>query len=52
MNTAGPPSTLSDAVIDTAFGVLKLTLHDGGYGWAFVPAWGDLGVDSGEGTCH
>ncbi|CAN5749688.1 hypothetical protein BH18ACT17_BH18ACT17_16740 [soil metagenome] len=49
---AGTPSTLGDAVIDDAFGVLKLTLHDGGYDFAFVPAWGDIGVDSGEGTCH
>ena len=45
--TAGPPSTLSDAVIDDSFGVLKLTSHDDGYDWAFVPAWGDLGADSG-----
>jgi acid phosphatase type 7 len=48
----GPPLALSQARIDDAFGVLKVTLHAGGYDWSFVPAWGDAGTDVGSGTCH
>ncbi|HEU4565048.1 MAG TPA: filamin/ABP280 repeat domain-containing protein, partial [Gemmatimonadaceae bacterium] len=33
------------------FGVLKLTLGDGGYSWEFVPAAGTTFTDSGSGTC-
>jgi hypothetical protein len=49
---SGPPLGLSRHVIDDAFGVLKLTLHDGGYDYAFIPAWGDGGADEGTGSCH
>lgn len=34
------------------FGVLKLTLHPGGYDWAFVPDPSTPFADSGSGTCH
>jgi PASTA domain-containing protein/List-Bact-rpt repeat protein/calcineurin-like phosphoesterase family protein len=38
---------------DTAYGVLKLTLHLGGYDWEFVPAAGSGSfTDSGSATCH
>ena len=33
-------------------GVLKITLHPGGYDWQFVPAAGFSFTDSGSGTCH
>ncbi len=35
-----------------AFGVLLLTLHQGGYTWQFVSAKGSTFADSGSGTCH
>jgi len=37
----------------TTFGVLKLTLKDGGYDWRFIPAPGEgTFTDSGSGSCH
>ena len=35
-----------------SFGVLKLTLDDGGYTWEFVPVAGETFTDSGHGSCH
>ncbi len=51
----GNPTRLTrevEAFDHETFGVLKLTLHDGGYGWQFVPA-GNSGTftDSGRGGC-
>jgi len=40
----------SEARIAMSYGVLKLTLQDGGYQWEFVPASGP--ADSGFGLCH
>ncbi|MDQ4144044.1 MAG: DNRLRE domain-containing protein [Actinomycetota bacterium] len=34
------------------FGVLFLTLEEGGYSWEFVPEKGEEFVDSGRGQCH
>lgn len=34
------------------FGVIKLSLHAGGYGWQFLPTGGKGFRDSGTGTCH
>jgi len=34
------------------FGVLKLTLGDGGYIWQFIPVQGQSFTDAGSGTCH
>jgi hypothetical protein len=34
------------------FGILKLTLHSGGYDWNFVPEAGKTFTDAGSGTCH
>lgn len=34
-----------------AIGVLKLTLHDGSYGWAFIDRFGTT-IDSGSDTCR
>jgi len=34
------------------FGVLKVTLEDGGYTWEFVPVAGGTFTDSGHGACH
>lgn len=35
-----------------AFGVLRMALHSGGYGWSFRPVAGATFKDSGTGTCH
>jgi hypothetical protein len=37
---------------NTTFGVLQLTLHAGGYDWAFVPVPGGAFADSGSSSCH
>ncbi|HEY9476504.1 MAG TPA: DNRLRE domain-containing protein, partial [Mycobacteriales bacterium] len=37
---------------NTAFGVLKMTLHATSYDWQFVPAAGYTYSDSGSGNCH
>ena len=37
---------------DDTFGVLKLTLHEKGYDWEFVPEAGKTFRDSGSGSCH
>lgn len=48
----GPPHPNSEAGSDGAFGVLKLTLDDGGYAWAFVPVEGQLFTDEGTASCY
>jgi hypothetical protein len=35
-----------------SFGVMKFTLHDGGYAWEFLPIAGSTFNDKGSGTCH
>jgi len=42
----------SEARNNSAHGVLKLTLRDGGYDWQFVPEAGQTFTDSGSGNCH
>jgi len=42
----------SEARNGDTFGVLKLTLHAGGYDWEFVPEAGKTFTDTGSGTCH
>ncbi|WP_327372663.1 DNRLRE domain-containing protein [Streptomyces sp. NBC_01216] len=42
----------SEARNSDTHGVLKLTLHAGGYDWEFVPEAGKTYNDSGTGTCH
>jgi hypothetical protein len=37
---------------NASYGVLKLTLHTGGYEWSFVPVAGATFSDSGSGACH
>lgn len=37
---------------DSAYGVLKLTLHDGSYDWRFIPEAGRTFTDAGTGACH
>jgi hypothetical protein len=46
----GPSAPNSEVRKAQAFGVIKLTLHPGGYDWRFVPTAGGL-TDSGSDTC-
>ena len=48
----GPIKPNSEVHDDTAFGVLKLTLHSGSYDWEFIPEPGKTFHDSGSGKCH
>ena len=42
----------SEAGDDDSFGVLELTLRDGGYDWRFHPAAGSTYADQGSDRCH
>ncbi|WP_262286726.1 hypothetical protein [Micromonospora sp. MA102] len=42
----------SEARNASAYGLLKFTLHSGGYDWQFVPVAGQTYRDSGSGACH
>ena len=46
----GKPAAHSEVRKDQTFGVLKLTLHPGGYDWRFIPTAGGFS-DSGSDTC-
>jgi acid phosphatase type 7 len=37
---------------DTAWGLLQLTLHPGGYDWNYLPVAGQTFTDSGTSSCH
>jgi Calcineurin-like phosphoesterase len=46
------PDGRREAANDDTFGVIKLTLHPGGYGWRFVPEAGKIYTDAGAAACH
>jgi acid phosphatase type 7 len=46
------PVANSEIRNDTTYGVLKLTLHPGGYDWRFIPVEGASFTDSGSASCH
>lgn len=46
------PSANSEVRSNKTFGVLRLTLHAGGYDWNFIPVAGGAFTDSGSGQCH
>jgi hypothetical protein len=46
------PAPNSEVRNAATFGVLVLTLRDGGYEWRFAPVAGSSFSDSGSGTCH
>jgi PKD repeat protein len=48
----GVPQPNSEVLDATTFGVLQLTLHDGGYDWRFLPEAGRTFSDAGSATCH
>jgi hypothetical protein len=50
-NVQGPPLANSEVRNSDSFGVLRLTLHPGGFDWQFVPEAGKTFSDSGHDTC-
>lgn len=50
--TIKQPIANSEVHNDTAFGVLKLTLHPRGYDWQFIPVAGQRFADAGSASCH
>jgi len=46
------PARNSQKRYNGGYGVLKLTLNDGSYGWRFVSVAGKTFSDTGSGTCH
>jgi hypothetical protein len=48
----GTPKAASQVRNNTAYGVLKLTLHPSSYDWEFVPIAGATFTDSGSTDCH
>jgi acid phosphatase type 7 len=48
----GDPLPNSEVRHSGTFGVLRLTLHPGGYDWTFLPEAGKTFTDTGSGTCH
>ena len=48
----GTPLAASEVRDSATFGVLKLTLHDTGYDWEFVPVPNSTFTDNGSGICH
>lgn len=51
---AGRPAPITGSEVrnNTTFGVLKVTLRAGSYGWNFVPEPGKTFTDSGSTSCH
>ena len=45
-------SLANTEAIASAYGVIRLTLSDGGYQWQFVPIPGTSFTDAGTGQCH
>jgi uncharacterized protein YjdB len=52
LNTLGTAIPNSEVRSNSTYGVLKLTLGSGQYGWQFVPVAGKTFTDQGTGNCH
>jgi hypothetical protein len=46
------PDANSEVRNNETFGVFKMTLHDDGYDWEFIPIEGQSFTDSGSAKCH
>jgi Bacterial Ig-like domain len=47
-----PPVANSEVTEAATFGVLRLELNAGSYGWTFLPEAGHTFMDTGSGACH
>ncbi len=52
LGTFKTPMANSEFRYNANFGVLRLTLGQGSYGWQFMPVGGRAPVDTGTATCH
>ena len=52
LNAFGTPLPNSEFRYNASWGVLRLRLLDGSYGWQFVPVGGSAPVDAGAASCH
>jgi len=52
LDTPYTPLPTSEVLSNTTHGVLKMTLHDGGYDWTFVHDSDGTFTDSGTASCH
>lgn len=52
LNPMGTPLPNSEFAQNASWGVLRLTLAQDSYAWAFMPAGGGAALDTGTGTCH
>ncbi len=52
LNPLGGPAPNSEFRYNSGWGVLRLTLGQGSYGWQFVPVGGGAPLDTGSGRCH
>lgn len=52
LGAVGSPKPNSEVLDNKTFGVLQLTLHPGGYVWAFVGEAGTSFSDTGSSACH
>lgn len=52
LNPMGTVLPNSEFRQNTTWGVLRLTLGQGNYGWQFVPVGGGAALDAGTGACH
>jgi hypothetical protein len=52
LNPFGSSLPNSEFRHNASWGILRLTLGQGSYGWQFVPVGGDAPIDTGTGTCH
>ena len=51
-STPGPEVATSQVLDSSTHGVLKMTLHNGSYGWTFVNDGQSAFTDSGTSSCH
>jgi hypothetical protein len=52
LNPFGAPLPNSEFRHNASWGILRLMLGQGSYGWQFLPVGGDAPIDTGTGTCH
>ena len=52
LETPGAPRPNSQALNATTHGVIKMTLHNGSYGWQFINDGESAFTDSGSANCH
>ncbi len=52
LDTPASPAPNSQVLNNTTHGIIKMTLHNGSYGWTFLNNGESSFTDSGSGNCH